>query len=951
MYIGFYYSLDATIKTSGTGRDTYLNRVYVRSLNVGASYPTTANGTILVRIPSSARGKRTVYLGAYADYSKRVAETNEADTDNGKAAAVKIVTSIADLSMSTWTVKPTTVAGYNSTVNIDFRVRNNGSAGASNCKVTFYYGNSSRTTGLVEIGSKTIRRIDPRTTDSTESLTGLKIPKSVLNGTRYIHYFIDSGNTVNESYEFNNRGRRTLTVSALPNLQVSVLSVQPTSQGGGGQVSVSYRVYNAGLTAAANFKMGVYLSSNSTIDNTDTLLQTITVALLPAQTFLPGTSNGTLTVRIPKTAKTGAAYLGMFVDYEAKVKELRENDNTKAVRFTVSAPQSDLVPVNAKVAPGTQKTGQSVNLTYTIANRGGATAALSQMGIYYSKDAIFDSGDILIKNVTVTALKSGFATTRTEAVKLPTAMPAGLNYLVLFVDNNTKISESNEKNNTTSVKLTVLTDKDKDKVYSDKDCNDNDKSIYPGAPELCDGKDNDCNKKIDDNSQCTCVTGKTRACFTGSSGCVKTGTTYTCTPNTPCKAGTQKCVNGKWESTCAGEVLPQTETCNNKDDNCDGKIDENLTQKCYGGPNGTAGVGLCKAGLKTCTNGVFSACVGEVKPVQESCDGEDNDCDGKIDNQKGGSKALEQPCTSSCGNGVETCRNKKWTGCTAPQTCSEGTTEIPQEPTVDGGPADQPVSDQKPDCYTASCPSGEICQKGQCIPDPCAGIKCSPDEFCRNGQCVKACDCKRCAANEKCEDGQCVSDPCAGTTCPSGKICDPNSGQCQDDPCQGITCGVGRVCQAGVCVDDPCGNINCPQGQSCRNGQCVGTACVDEESSSTETSTPDAGTDGGAGNEGTTDSSTGNEGTTDTSTTDDSTATDNSTATDDSTATDNSTATDDSTATKESGSTTDIGTGTDLAPPGGGCGCHHEQANPVTMLLFLFGLIAFIGLRRRRNRA
>lgn len=31
------------------------------------------------------------------------------------------------------------------------------------------------------------------------------------------------------------------------------------------------------------------------------------------------------------------------------------------------------------------------------------------------------------------------------------------------------------------------------------DCNDGDKTIYGTAPELCDGKDNDCNNKIDDN--------------------------------------------------------------------------------------------------------------------------------------------------------------------------------------------------------------------------------------------------------------------------------------------------------------------------------------------------------------------------------------------------------------------------------------------------------------------
>nr|MBK7069045.1 hypothetical protein [Deltaproteobacteria bacterium] len=183
-----------------------------------------------------------------------------------------------------------------------------------------------------------------------------------------------------------------------------------------------------------------------------------------------------------------------------------------------------------------------------------------------------------------------------------------------------------------------------------------------GSREVCNnGLDDNCNGRIDED--CVCIPGTTTSCYKGPTTRAGVGV---------CNLSTQRCEGdgefGRWGA-CTGSGQPQPMRCGEGlDFACTGVVDDGCacaagtSRPCYGGPMGTRGVGACVGGTQSCrvTKGVaaWSACVGEVTPEPDQCDGFDRDCDGNALTGCGCAVGTSRGCYTGpmATAGVGTCR-------------------------------------------------------------------------------------------------------------------------------------------------------------------------------------------------------------------------------------------------------------------------------------------------------
>jgi len=253
------------------------------------------------------------------------------------------------------------------------------------------------------------------------------------------------------------------------------------------------------------------------------------------------------------------------------------------------------------------------------------------------------------------------------------------------------------------------------------------------------------------------------------------------------------------------------ELCNGEDDDCDGEIDDGHD----GDGDGVTWCGGGNPAYADCDDGSPAAHPayppGGVAAAAEACDGLDNDCNGMIDDG-----ATVCPGGQVCSAGV--CYGP--TDCRLPGNACVGVGEICNLTLT-------PAACEGGGCTAGSCTSPEVCnlESGDCVMPMPVGSGCGTDADCASQMCAPAAALgvpmtpatSSICASSCCRDDQCGDGQICWATGNGPKLCVPQElvGGTRGPGAARASCTVGSECMSGLCFSSGGCLGNCASHSDC----------------------------------------------------------------------------------------------------------------------------------------
>ena len=341
---------------------------------------------------------------------------------------------IADLIISSLTTP--TKAGAGQSISITETTKNQGEGAADPSSTQHFLSNDTNIDEFdILLGSRSVPALASGASNS-ESTT-ITIPEGTEAGNWYIIVVADSTESVVETSETNNTYSRFIQIG--PDLRVLNLSL-PTIIGPGQSITITETIKNQGEGAAGHTLTHFYLSTDSRVNETDTLLGSRSVPALAA-----GASNSkSTTISIPADTAVGNWYFLAMADGENVVTETSEVNNVYA-RYVQIGPD---LRISSLSVPTTVGPGQSISITETTKNQGGALAEASTTQFFLSTNSSVDESDILLGNRSVPALATGASNSKSTTITIPADTAVGNWYILAMADSEEVVTETSEGNNT-----------------------------------------------------------------------------------------------------------------------------------------------------------------------------------------------------------------------------------------------------------------------------------------------------------------------------------------------------------------------------------------------------------------------------------------------------------------------------------------------------------------------